>query len=301
VLEMGDLKMAGFCVQHAAFMSGLNSSIKSMRSNKHQQQDDNTAHGSGGGGGNAPSRLTQTSFQSTITSSSSSNESVTQQAVVFSFLKQYNQAIAILEHEVRLKPSSDLYNLLGRILMRAKKWREAVDAFDKSIEILVCVICFLLYIFNQPGPANLFFLWKIDESKNPSRSMTKLNQTTSQLASMLSKTSRKDLIDAYFMKGQSWLEYSKYDEAHKAFDKVLEIDVNNAQAYYHRGLARAHLSQAKSIQDFNKALSLDPDLFQAFLARACVYGSHGRYTKAILNCNQAIRINPKSVRSFLYR
>lgn len=74
-----------------------------------------------------------------------------------------------------------------------------------------------------------------------------------------------------------------------------------SKAYYFRGLCKAHLNNPKSIQDFNKALSLDPDLFEAFLGRACVYGAQGRFTKAILNCNQAVRLNPRSVRSYLYR
>ena len=34
------------------------------------------------------------------------------------------------------------------------------------------------------------------------------------------------------------------------------------QAYYHRGNARMKLKQAKGIQDFNRALALDPTLFQ---------------------------------------
>ena len=48
-------------------------------------------------------------------------------------------------------------------------------------------------------------------------------------------------------------------------------------------------------------MSINPDLFEAFLARACIYSMQDRYTKAILNCNQAIKLNPKSVRGYLYR
>ena len=34
------------------------------------------------------------------------------------------------------------------------------------------------------------------------------------------------------------------------------------QAYYWRGMARMKLKQSKGIQDFNRALALDPALFQ---------------------------------------
>lgn len=73
------------------------------------------------------------------------------------------------------------------------------------------------------------------------------------------------------------------------------------KAYFYRGLVRAHLQQSKCIQDFNKALSLDPSFFEAYLARATIYGLEKRYAKAILNCNEALKINSKSVRGYLYR
>ena len=42
-------------------------------------------------------------------------------------------------------------------------------------------------------------------------------------------------------------------------------------------------------------------VLQVYLSRAAFYGAQARYSKAILNCNEAIRIQPKSIRAFLYR
>jgi len=53
--------------------------------------------------------------------------------------------------------------------------------------------------------------------------------------------------------------------------------------------------------DVNKSLAIQPQFFQAYLARAALYGRTERYTKAILNCNEAIAIMPTSVRAYLYR
>ncbi len=111
----------------------------------------------------------------------------------------------------------------------------------------------------------------------------------------------QELSDAYFLKGQSLLEMFKYQEAYNSFDKVISMHPQNAYAYYFRGCTRFHLNHSKCIQDFNKALLIDSNLFEAFLARACIYGIKGRFTKAILNCNQAIKLSPKSVRGYLYR
>ena len=40
---------------------------------------------------------------------------------------------------------------------------------------------------------------------------------------------------------------------------------------------------------------------QAYLSRAAYFSQQGRYTKAILNCNEAISLKPNSVRAFVYR
>lgn len=40
---------------------------------------------------------------------------------------------------------------------------------------------------------------------------------------------------------------------------------------------------------------------KAYLNRVAFYGLKGRYSKAILNCNEAIKIYPQSVRAYIYR
>ena len=41
--------------------------------------------------------------------------------------------------------------------------------------------------------------------------------------------------------------------------------------------------------------------FQAFLSRAAYYGMKGRYSKGIMSCNEAIKLQPRSVRAYLCR
>ncbi|XP_023933182.1 tetratricopeptide repeat protein 6-like [Lingula anatina] len=74
-----------------------------------------------------------------------------------------------------------------------------------------------------------------------------------------------------------------------------------SSAFYQRGLSRIRLKQGKGIQDFNRALALDPKIFQVYLSRAAYYGLRGQYSKAILNCNEAIKLQPNSVRAYLFR
>uniref|UniRef100_A0A1I8F7H0 TPR_REGION domain-containing protein n=1 Tax=Macrostomum lignano TaxID=282301 RepID=A0A1I8F7H0_9PLAT len=44
-----------------------------------------------------------------------------------------------------------------------------------------------------------------------------------------------------------------------------------------------------------------PAMYQVYLSRAAHYACEGRYSKAVLNCNEALRLQPQCVRALLYR
>ena len=148
ILEMGNLKLAAFCVQHAAFMND-NLSKKHHRSNTLTDQTMIPAQGrllssrnyntnsKMAGGGPSLSRFSRMTTQSNQSTTSNVNHSVTQQALVYLFLKNYKKAVEILERELRIKPSTEIFNLLGRVNMKSKTWDAAVDAFEKSISLNV--------------------------------------------------------------------------------------------------------------------------------------------------------------------
>ena len=119
---MGDPKLASFCVQHAAFMENKENSVGILTPDAPIRES------------SAGTKKTSHTHMSNSSSSNPMNQSVTQRAVVFSFLKNFNKAISVLDYELRLKPSGDIYNLLGRVYMKAKRWPEAVTTFEKSIE-----------------------------------------------------------------------------------------------------------------------------------------------------------------------
>jgi tetratricopeptide (TPR) repeat protein len=142
ILEMGNLKLAAFCVQHASFLNEGGSRLRpkddasSVRMLSSRGQRDLMTK--------SISRFSGFSNQtSQSTLSTTSNQSVTQRALVFSFLKNYNKAIAILDYDLKIKMSSDIFNLLGRVYMKAKNWEQAVITFEKSIEYNVSLFLIL--------------------------------------------------------------------------------------------------------------------------------------------------------------
>ena len=61
-----------------------------------------------------------------------------------------------------------------------------------------------------------------------------------------------------------------------AFSNAVKINQDYAEAYHQRGLCRMRLQQSKSVQDFNRALSINPNLFQVSLGYRPTTGIKGQ-------------------------
>ncbi|XP_055496523.1 uncharacterized protein ttc6 isoform X4 [Leucoraja erinacea] len=105
----------------------------------------------------------------------------------------------------------------------------------------------------------------------------------------------------YYLMGCCNVKLNKLIEAIDSFNKALKMHSNFANAYYQRGLCRMKLREINSIYDFHRALAIDPQLFEVYLSRAVYYANQQRYLKAILSCNEALKLQPQSARAFLCR
>lgn len=84
-----------------------------------------------------------------------------------------------------------------------------------------------------------------------------------------------------FDKGIEYRMQGKFDEAIAEFNKAIEINPNDAQAYNNRGEAYFHKGNYdQAISDSNKAIELDPNSDQAYANRALAYHSKGEYDMA---------------------
>ncbi|XP_056011741.1 uncharacterized protein LOC125682590 isoform X3 [Ostrea edulis] len=229
VLELGNLEMAAFCVR----MFELGRQANTQKVARHASE---------------------------IGSNASLGEMPTQQAVVQSFLKNYDKAIEALMAATRVKPVPPLFMLLGKTQMKAKEFKDAITSFDRALQ---------LYKPWRREP------WPVEAS------------------------------ECHFLIGMCHIELKSYHDAKDAFTSAVKINPNYAQALYQRGVAKMKLSSRglsrEGIQDFNRALAINPKIFQAYLSRACYYGMKKNYTKAILNCNEATKLQSRSVRAYLYR
>lgn len=142
-------------------------------------------------------------------------------------------------------------------------------------------------------------------------------------------------VDKIFLSNQkvveAWKLYDKgdYNGAIKLHSEAIELNPNNALAYYGRAYAYDELKDyqkviedctkavqfnstrlvdaynnrgeayrksgiyAKAIDDYNKAIELNPNYFRAYSNRGIAYRNLGQNERAINDYNKAIELNPK--------
>ncbi|CAF3939102.1 unnamed protein product, partial [Rotaria magnacalcarata] len=125
-----------------------------------------------------------------------------------------------------------------------------------------------------------------------------------------------ELHGAYLDLSKCLIQLQRYPQAVEQLTTLIKLQPpdQNAEAYLQRGIAKMRMfgkfstqeltklsSNRRPLLDINRALVIEPNSAEAYLARAAWYARCERYSKGVLNCNEAIRLSPKLVRAYLYR
>ncbi len=85
----------------------------------------------------------------------------------------------------------------------------------------------------------------------------------------------------------------QYREAIQDYDKVIELNPEDAEAYNNRGIAKADLKQyQEAIQDYDKAIELNPEYADAYNNRGATKVTLEQYREAIQDYDKALELNP---------
>ncbi len=106
----------------------------------------------------------------------------------------------------------------------------------------------------------------------------------------------------FIARGNKAFNAGQIDEAVQNYSRALEIDPNSAIAYYERGnayLARGRLDQA--LADFSAAIDHNFAGELAFLNRGIVYAQTGAFDLALKDFNEAARLNPSGTEVYYNR
>lgn len=78
------------------------------------------------------------------------------------------------------------------------------------------------------------------------------------------------------------------------YNKAIEMNPNSAEAYSKRGIVYGRLKEyEKAMEDYNKAIELEPNFSSAYFNRGCVYKEMKQDEKALAEFNKVIELQPK--------
>ena len=108
------------------------------------------------------------------------------------------------------------------------------------------------------------------------------------------KWTGKNLAPAYFNRGVAYLKLGKYARAIEDFDRAVKLDPEFALAYSNRGGVYIELGKyTRAIEDLDQAIRIDPELANAYVNRGGAYLGLGEYARAIEDLDRAVRIDPE--------
>jgi tetratricopeptide (TPR) repeat protein len=107
---------------------------------------------------------------------------------------------------------------------------------------------------------------------------------------------------AYKNRGVFFQEKGRFDRAIEDYDKAIDLDPFYAHAYNNRGLALEKTGRLdKAFADYDKAIALKPANYSSFTNRGLAFDKAGRLDKAIADYNTAISLNPSDPSVYNYR
>ena len=97
-------------------------------------------------------------------------------------------------------------------------------------------------------------------------------------------------------------DLKQYKEAIADFDKAIELNPEDAEAYYNRGSAKDDLKQHKeAIADYDKAIELNPKFSAAYNNRGVVKGKLKQHKEAIADFDTVIKLKPEDAQAYYNR
>lgn len=95
----------------------------------------------------------------------------------------------------------------------------------------------------------------------------------------------------YVNRGSAYQNLKQYDKAISDYNKAIELNPADADAYYGRGLVYYYLKQYnRAIDDYSKAIELNPNFAYAYNNRGITYLWLGKCKKAKSDFDKAIEI-----------
>ncbi|MBL4586983.1 MAG: tetratricopeptide repeat protein [Flavobacteriales bacterium] len=105
---------------------------------------------------------------------------------------------------------------------------------------------------------------------------------------------RTDAIDALYALGMFYQDADRLNDALKTYTRILEIDSTFRSAYFNMGYIQYQYLQlySEALVNFDKAVKIDPQYFQAIYMRGLCYEAKGDVMNAKREYGYAIEVKP---------
>ena len=109
-------------------------------------------------------------------------------------------------------------------------------------------------------------------------------------------------VEEYFRRGVEAQQRGQYSEAIENFTKAIGLNPEDAEAFYLRGSTYYSKSEYDhAIEDFTKAIELKSDYAEAYAFRGGIYNIQGDYDRAIQDSTKTIDLNPDYAEAYAIR
>jgi len=167
----------------------------------------------------------------------------------------------------------------GVALNKSKRYAEAVEAFDRVIQLNT----HNARVYNYKGNA-LLGLKQYEEALSAYEQALRVDP---------------DYTTPYHNKGVALRNLKRYGEALLAFEQALRLDPNNPHIYNNKGTVLSNLKRYdEALSAFEQALRFDPDNTLAYTSKGAALYSLKRYSDALEAYERAFRLDPSNARTY---
>jgi len=234
-------------------------------------------------------------------------EHLLNRATSMSALGLHEEALSYCEEALKKAPEfADAWGAKGNALINLRRYREAVNCFDRSLELEdnessanwtgkglalsamdlpeEALVCHERAIRIAP---RLVEAWT---NKGSALSQLERNKEAVACCDKALKINPGDTF-SWLMKGDLLAKLVKYDESLDCYDKALEIDRKYAAAWSKKGILLAGAKEHDgAIECYDRALEIDPGHVEALVGRGNSLAQLERYDEAIECYDRALDI-----------
>jgi tetratricopeptide (TPR) repeat protein len=213
-----------------------------------------------------------------------------EKGVAFFGSREYEKAIAAFSTAIKLDPNdASSYFYRGSIYhVYLRMPDKAIADFDKAIPMTN------KYIEMREDTIKAAYK---DGPPRDKRFKEIMSENNDQIIGL-----KESLAGVHLWRGEAYFIKGHFDKAIADFNKTIELEPTNAEAYHHRGMVYVNKNQFdRAIADFNKAIEIDSNIANTYLQRGIAYGRLGQYDRGVADFNKALELEPTYATAYLFR